>query len=205
MRMPRPLGALVAALVMVGSTGAAHAATSYTPDGGPELNLVGADIALIFLRSDQALVCDRLNFSGEIVDSGVNRSFGQRAAELAGLATDNCRIPWASSAQLSLTEAGGLTVEASLGGSSWNVEFTDLVVSVEVAACHFSVAGGWRGILDSATQEFTPAESYFVVADTPTGLTCPLFGISQGEDVLVEGSWVNVPSAGSTSLTLTTP
>ena len=180
----------------------ASASTTFTPDGGPEVNFVGTDITFTNIQADQELNCEQVDFAGSIDDPGVSRQFGDNAGILSDLTTSTCTNPLAGSISMTLNGSPTVSITGHPLGTEWPARLTDVSAFISVAGCSFNVEGDVDGVFDSATQVVTPTANTLTIVDEPAGFMCAIPGIAKGQTFTVDGSWTNVPPAGSSPLFL---
>ncbi|MEV5001479.1 hypothetical protein [Nocardioides sp. LML1-1-1.1] len=189
--------ALVAGLVSAGPS-EAQASTTYTPSGGPSLNLVGTNVAIWF-EAGQAINCTDFHPSGTLTDPGTARPVGAPAGSIASLSS-GCTTD--SGASLTFTSGTwSFEVTGLATGTAWPVRFTGVELDWNADGCQVDMAGDLGGVFDTSTQRFMPTSSTI----TPTAVTgsgCASLGISPGDTTEFGGYLTNVPPTGSTALSL---
>lgn len=189
--------ALVAGLVTAGPS-EAHTTTTYTPSGGPHLDLVGTNVAIWF-EAGQAISCTDFDPSGTLINPGTARSLGAPAGSIVSLASACTTDTGASVTFTSGTWSFEVTGLAT--GSAWPARFTGVELDWNVGGCQVDMSGDLGGVFDTATQRFMPTSST-IVPTAVTGAGCAALGISPGDTTEFGGYLTNTPSAGSTALSL---
>lgn len=205
-------GALIAALAAVFAMSLpAHAASDYTPNGGPEANFVGSNVAFTVDSTGQELDCPTFNLLGEVINPGVSRAFGESAGVLDQLEAIGCTNPLAGDTDVTPYGDWKIAVTGAETGSESPVTLSDIKVTVNAlsGACTFDVVGSLDGIFDDSTQVFTPTVSNLEVASSPapSGFLCNVLGVAPGVHVSIDANtfWTNTPPAGNTDLDITNP
>ncbi|OUZ10551.1 hypothetical protein BHE97_07280 [Aeromicrobium sp. PE09-221] len=201
MRWIRTLTAVAGLGAVVALAGAAQAATSYTPAGGPQVSFEGSGIDFTAVQAGQTLSCDQFDLVGTMLNPGVSRPYGANSKELGDIVTNGCSNPIAGTVTVEPIGHWTMAVTGDPTGTVWPGELGDVQVKTTVAGCTFHVTGEIEGTFDTATQKLEPTASALVIADVPSGFLCPLLGVGQGQDIEVEGSWTNT----SAPVTLSTP
>jgi hypothetical protein len=196
------VGAVATVLAM---SSPAHAATDYTPNGGPEVEFKGSNVSFTAVQAGQTLTCPQFDLHGDVTGPGVSRAFGDGAGVLDDLTASGCTNPLAGATTVDPTGTWGVAVTGAESGTVSPATLTSVTAYVEAAGCSFNVAGEVDGTFDDATQVFTPTSSRVKIDDVPQGFLCPILGVAQGQDIEIDGSWTNVPPSGSTNLTITNP
>lgn len=197
------LSGIVAAAALV--SGPTQVATSFAPSGGPDVNLVGSNVSFTNLQAHQALACEHLDFTGTVVDPGTSRPYGTNAGILDALTISDCTHPIAGRVSMTLTGTPTISITGNPVGTAWPARLCNVSASIEIPGCSFDIAGSVNGVFDTATQVVTPTTNTLTITDPPVGKICPLTGFAQGQSFTVQGSWTNVPPAGSGPLTLANP
>lgn len=205
-------GALIAALAAVFAMSLpAHAASDYTPNGGPQANFVGSNVAFTVDSTGQRLDCPTFNLLGNVTDPGVSRSFGESAGVLNDLTALGCTNVLAGPTDVTPHGEWKIAVTGPKDGSESPVTLSDIEVTVNAlsGACEFDVVKSLDGTFDDATQVFTPTVSNLEVASSPapSGFLCNTLGVAPGVHVSIDADtvWTNTPPAGSTDLEITNP
>ena len=196
--------ALVLTTLAMGSP--AHAATTYTPSGGPNVNFVGSSVSFKAIQANQTLTCSTFNLAGSIVNPGVSRALTANGGNLGSLTSSGCTNPIAGATTVTPTGTWGVRITGDEVSSVSPAQLTSVSATVTAAGCTFPVAGTVAGSFNDATQKFTPASgaSGLKISGTPSGFLCPILGVANGQDIEVGGSWTNTPPAGSTNLLIAT-
>lgn len=224
-RFNRLAGGLVAtaaagAAIVSMTTTAAHAATTYTPSGGPSANFVGTNVSFTAQPSGQVLTCTTFNLSGSITTPGTSRAYGAQAGSLGTLSSSGCTNPIAGAT--TVTPIG--TWKVAITGDQtapgvWPAKLYDVKAYVSAANCNFYAGGASdtagtgtgtgvvNGSFNTATQRFTPSATStgLVISTPPVGSICPILDIYEDDTVQVGGYWTNTPPSGSTALAIANP
>ncbi|KRF19046.1 hypothetical protein ASG90_03970 [Nocardioides sp. Soil797] len=198
-------GALAVTSVMAMSTSAQAAADDYTPNGGPEAAFIGSNVSFTATEAGQTLTCTQFDLSGTVTDPGTSRAFGDEAGSLGDLQSSGCTNPVAGATTVDPIGVWGVTITGAEVGSVSPAQLTDVNAFVEAAGCSFNVGGTVNGEYDDSTGVFTPGGSGLTISDVPVGFLCSILGVAQGQSIEVNGTWQNVPPAGSTAMTITNP
>lgn len=204
----RKVQALVAALVVMSLSWVsmpAHASTSYTPDGGPEVYFGGTGIGFTNVQANQELNCAQFDLSGEMLSPGTSRPFGANSKKLGSLVSSGCTNPIAGLVSVVPVGEWEISVTGEPTGTTWPGELRGVNVAVSAAGCTFNVTGSVGGTFDTVSQVLAPTSSELVISEPPSGFLCPILGIAQGQDIEIDGHWTNVPPTGSTQISLTAP
>ncbi|MDF1705604.1 MAG: hypothetical protein P1U38_12600 [Aeromicrobium sp.] len=206
----RKTSGLVAAAAIVLTTLAmgspAHAATTYTPSGGPGANFVGNSVSFTATAAGQTLTCSTFNLAGTIVSPGASRAIGANGGNLGSLTSSGCTNPIAGSTTVTPTGTWGVTITGDEVGSVSPARLTNVVATVSAAGCTFNVGGVVNGSFNDSTQVFTPVSgaSGLTITSNPSGFLCPILGLAKNQTIEVGGSWTNTPPSGSTNLLVAT-
>lgn len=188
-----------AAMVTTMSAGA-HAATDYTPTGGPSLNLVGTNVRVHFEEINQSFTCSRFDVAGQVTMPGVAREFGGEAVDLGAL-TDTCTNPLYGLSNFTAEPTWRTTVTGPSNGTSWPVRLEEVEMGFTAVNCVVEFEGTIDGAFDTATQRFTPGTSTLIVTYW-SGSWCVTLDFQVGDHAVLQGELTNVPPAGSSPLTL---
>ncbi|NHA00502.1 hypothetical protein G5V59_11945 [Nocardioides sp. W3-2-3] len=132
-RINRLTGGLIAtaaagAAVVSMTTTAAHAATTFTPSGGPNANFVASRTVgtstvtgakFTDIPAGQALTCTGFGVSGSIVNPGVSRLYGANAGNLSSLSATGCTNPLAGATTVTPVGTWGVTVTGDAVSGLW--------------------------------------------------------------------------------------
>lgn len=205
-------GALIGTLAAVFAMSLpAYAASDYTPDGGPNVEFVGSNVAFTVDSTDQELDCPTFNLLGNVIDPGDSRAFGDDGLLLDDLAATGCTNPVAGPTDVTPHGDWKVAVTGPETGSVSPVNLHDVEVTVDAlsGACTFDVVGNLDGTFDDASQVFDPSTSNLEVAATPApnGPLCELLGVEPGVHVSIDDDayWTNVPPSGSVDVEITNP
>lgn len=197
---------VVTALAM--STPAQALATTYTPtaSGGISFELLGPDVVFTDIDANQSLSCETFTLDGSVVDSGASRDYGANGGTLDSLDSGGPGGCWndvAGDTTVEPTGEWGVTVTGDeISTDVWPATLTSVTVEVAATGCEFTAGGELEGTFDAATQEFQPSNPNLTITSDPSGqLVCDILGIAQGDEIDVDGAWVNV---GAT-LTISNP
>lgn len=224
-RINRLTGGLIAtaaagAAVVSMTTVAAHAATTFTPSGGPNANFVASrlvsgspvsGVKFTDIPAGQALTCTSFSVSGSIVSPGTSRTYGANAGNLGSLSAGGCTNPLAGATTVTPVGTWGVTITGDAVSGLWPAKLTNVKANLAAANCTFSVEGVVNGKFSNTTQRFTPnsttAASGLVVSSTPapSGTMCVTLDIQPGDDIAIDGYFTNTPPSGSTNLTVANP
>ncbi|WP_406034770.1 hypothetical protein OG801_07075 [Nocardioides sp. NBC_00163] len=192
-------GALAVGTVAAMSAPAQAAAAGYTPNGTNPITFVGNNVSFTAVEADQTLTCEQFDLTGNIIDPGQTREFGEAAGTLPNLASGGCTNPIAGDTTVDPTGTWGVRVDGAEVGSVSPATLTSVTAFVEAAGCSFNVAGEVSGTFNDSTQVFTPTGSTLTISDNPVGFICPILGVGQGQSISVAGTWT------ANGLTITNP
>lgn len=193
-------GAALAMVVVVGSAVDARAGTTYTPSGGTDAKLVGANVVFHFEEIGQDFRCAPFDIAGQVTSPGVARSFGTEAVDLGAL-TDTCTNPLWGLTQFSADPGWRLAVTGAAVGSAWQARLDQVAMTLSALNCTVAFGGAVDGTIDTASQRFTPATSALVVTSV-TGSMCVMLDFQVGDHAVLLGSLTNLPPAGSGPLSI---
>ncbi|MBC7278753.1 hypothetical protein [Nocardioides sp.] len=192
-------GALAVGTVAAMSAPAQAAAAGYTPHGTNPLTFIGNNVSFTAVEANQTLNCEQFDLTGNIINPGQTREFGEAAGTLPELASSGCTNDIAGATTVEPTGTWGVKVDGPESGSVSPATLTTVTAFVEAAGCSFNVAGEVSGTFDDAAQLFTPTSSTLVISDNPVGFICPILGVAQGQSITVDGTWA------ANGLTITNP
>lgn len=195
------LTTLITAAVLMATP--ASASTTFTPDGGPEVNFVGTDITFTNIQADQELNCEQVDFAGTVVDPGETRVFGENAGALSSLTASGCTNDIGGLTDVDLVGSPTVSITAAPNGTAWPAQLNDVSAIISAPGCNFTVDGSVDGVFDTATQVVTPTANTLTITEI-TGYLCQMLGLAKDQTFTVDGSWTNVTPAGSSPLFLTT-
>lgn len=183
-------GALVIATVAAMSQPAQAAADTYTPHGGPVVDLTGDYVDFTFVESGYTFICEQFGMSGTIPDAGASRPFGATATTWDQIAHGGCTNPIVGDSTFDPIGTWQFVITGAEVGSVSPAAFTNVALFVQAGDCSFNIAGDVSGDFDDATGVFTPTGSSLIITDTPSGFICPILGVDQGQTVSTSGPWI---------------
>lgn len=192
-------GALAIAIVAAMSQPVLAATGTYTPHGGPAVDLTGEYVDYTFVEPSQTFICEQFDMSGTIPEAGASRPFGALATAWNDIVHGDCPHPIFGDSTFDPIGTWRFVITGPEAGSVSPAAFAEVALHAQVADCSFNIAGEVSGVFDDTTGLFTPTMSSLVVTDTPTGFICPIIGVEQGHTVNMSGSWT------ITDLTITNP
>ncbi|WP_418057288.1 hypothetical protein [Pimelobacter simplex] len=231
MKPLRPLLSLAAAtatLLTLTAT-SAEAATTYTPGGGPAVNLVNqGGISFTDTMTGDVLDCSTLVLGGSVTSPGTSRPYAAEAGSLSAIDAGGAGSCWNAAYGASRVVPMGtwsLAVTGDAVGGVFPAKVSGIKFYADMTYCRFYVGGatdtatspgtGWlTGTFDPATQEFTAdtSPSGLVIATPPVGSTCPLLGQAEDDPIEVSAAsltdpavWKNVAPASSSVLSISNP
>jgi hypothetical protein len=188
-----------AALTAVGFTAtAAHAAT-VTVSGGPDVDFVGSSVSFTDTNAGQTLTCSTFDLRNSAPITTGSITTPAVIANLNDLNSSGCTNPIVGATTVTPTGNWNYQVDSATTG-----ELTNVTAFISAAGCSFNVGpGSVPGVWNNANHTFTPnGPTTLTIADTPSGLLCPLLGVAQGDHITVSGLWTNTPPAGSTQVSI---
>ncbi len=196
--------ALVLTTLAMGSP--AHAATTFTPSGGPNVNFVGNSVSFTATAAGQTLTCSTFNLAGSVASPGASRAIGANGGTLGSLTSSGCTNPIAGATTVSPTGTWGVTITGDEVSSVAPAQLTNVVANVSAAGCTFTVGGVVNGTFNDSTQKFTPVSgaSGLKITSVPSGFLCTILGVAKDQTIAVGGTWTNTPPSGSTNLLIAT-
>lgn len=201
------LAALATAATLVVASTPAHAATTYTPNGGPAVKLVGTGITLTDLPANQAFTCTASTLDGPVASPGTSRTYGSATAALTSTTgpCTNAVVGPTTVTQLGSWSLGVTGDEVAPG--RWPARLDGVRLRMRSSSCDLTLEGTVEGTFDEGTQRFTPRTGASGLVITAAGGTyCALvLDMRVGDEIEVGGHWTNVPPAGSTALTVDNP
>jgi len=188
----------------------ASAATTYTPDAGAgdQINFIGSNIALRVVPVSQTINCPTFTMAGAVVSPSVSRLYGANGADIATLTSGGCTNPLLGPTAVTKIGTWGLTITGDASGTTWPAKLTNVVAQVAMLGgpgCTFTIGGDLSGTFNTTTQKFTPGGSTIQILTAPVGGGCTFLGLAISQDVVVSGTWTNIPPVGSGPLTIVNP
>lgn len=184
-------GCAVTVLTAVAFTAVpAHAATTYTPRVGGDVDFAGSSVSFTDDDAGQTLTCTTFNMVGSVAGDG--------AGSVDSVSSSGCTNPMAGTTTVTPIGTWTIAITPTSGSTVEAMEVSDVDAFISSAGCSFHVGNGHvAGNFDTNTQTFTPTSSTVTITDTPTGFLCQLLGVHQGDSTSVGGSWTNLTPAGS--------
>ncbi|REK72806.1 hypothetical protein DX116_04180 [Aeromicrobium endophyticum] len=199
---------MIAATAIIGSaTVAAQAATAYTPTGSTVTFAKTAglsNITLTEIEANQMFPCSTFSMAGSVVSSGTSRSYGANGLALPSTTTGGC-TNWWSAFTVTASGSWGMTVVGDTVGTVAPSRLTNVLLTVTMPQCTFSIGGVVNGTFDTATQRFTPVSGASgltltnIPAPTPSRpqTLCATLDFQVTDTIAVGGSWTNTgPAVG---------
>lgn len=174
--------ALATGALVAGSTIAVSApASAATLD----VNFEGNDITFTVVQADQEFNCPQFDHAGTFDDV-------TNTGELVDLTASGCMNHFWGGLTITPNGDWDFAIDANLRDTAWHADLTNVTFFVSHPGCSFSAAGSAGGTFDTSTQTFNVTESNLVIADNPAGFICPIFGVSNGDDIEIDGTWTNI-------------
>ncbi len=213
-KMASSLGVAGAALATVFAMNMpAHAATNYTPDAGAgdKVNFVGTSVTFSVTSTGQKVKCPTFNMAGDITNPGVSRLLGATAGSVPSLTAAGCTNSFFGPIAITPQSVWALAITGDEVAGVSPATISNIDAFVNMGNCKIYVVGSISGSFDEATQRFTPSSSALTIDSTvgrrPTGSLCTFLGYAPGGVMTVDaGSYfTNLPPAGSSAITITSP
>ncbi|WP_408898327.1 hypothetical protein ACJ5H2_04255 [Nocardioides sp. R1-1] len=207
-------------------TTVAHAATTYTPAGGPGLAFVASrgqptmsGLVVTLIEPAQSITCTGFSLTGSVVSPGASRAYGVDAATLGSLSASGCTHGIMGGTSLTALTTPSFKITGDATNGRWPARVANVRWRIVWANCEFYLDGTINGVFDPATQVFSPvgnppasgspyAPTGLVISATPappTGSMCLTLDLQAGDTVALSGRFTNTPPAGSAGLTVTSP
>lgn len=181
------------ATVLLTATPPAQAFTTYTPTGGPAVNLVGTGISLTDIPNGQTITCASFTMAGGVSSPGLSRAYPTPAVNLPTLASAGCTNTLWGPVTFALAPTWRLAMTGDPSGGLWPARLSQVKISGTIAGCAIEVTGVVDGTFAVGSQRFTPGAgpSGLGVTAAVGGAPCVAIDVVVGDPVAVGGYWTN--------------
>lgn len=181
------------ATMLLTATPPAQAYTTYTPSGGPAVNLVGTGISLTDIPIGQTISCGSFTMAGGVSSPGLSRGYPTPAVNLPTLASAGCSNTWWGPVTFALAPTWRLAMTGDPSGGVWPARLTEVKISGVVYGCAIEVTGVVNGTFSVGLQRFTPVAgpSGLQVSAAVGGAPCVTIDVAVGDPIAVGGYWTN--------------
>ncbi|XBB66179.1 hypothetical protein ABFU82_18985 [Nocardioides sp. WV_118_6] len=187
-----------------------HAATTYTPTGGPIVRFVGTSVSFTDIEVSQTFGCTTSKMAGSVSSSGTSRAYHADGATLGTLEFLGCTNAQAGATAIAPSGTWTLAIIGDPVGQTWPARLKNVSFGMLMTNCGFMVQGSIGGRFNQYTQQFIPntGPSGLTVlggSHPPLGSMCATLDIQPGDSIAVGGYWTNSPPSGSTALLISNP
>lgn len=174
----RAVAALLgAAATVVAMSSPATAATQ-------DVYFEGNDIDLTVVQADQTISCPTFDLAGTYDGGG-------SVGVLDDLTASGCTNPIVG--PTSFTPYGALEFDIWFDEheSGWKGNISNIELEYSAVGCTLDIAGSVEASFDPSSQKLEVVTSDLQIATVPSGFLCPIVGYAQGQDIEIEGHWIN--------------